>query len=92
MPEEPSSNQESNQEEALSLDAEGTPSNRFLHVVLALMLAVPAIIWLLWSPTDAGSEAPGGADVNEVTPTSTSTSSTAVLSPSPNTSPETADL
>lgn len=69
MPHQPSNKDGLSPEEAPSpLDAERLPSRRFLHVTLALMLAVPAAVWMLRSPTDTEGEVLGGAEIDEAAP------------------------
>lgn len=68
MPHELDSQEESPAEEPSSLDVERLASRRILHVALALMLAVPAAVWLLRSSMDSESEVVGGTEINEAAP------------------------
>lgn len=52
MPHKPRSQEEPSAEQLSSLDVERLASRRILDVALALILAAPAAIWLLQSPSD----------------------------------------
>lgn len=44
------------------------PSRRLLHLALGLMLAVPAILWLVGLPTASDGEVVGGETIDEMAP------------------------
>lgn len=50
------------------LEAERRRSHRFLHLALALMLVIPALLWLLRPPSTGEGEFLGSAEIDEVAP------------------------